>query len=208
MDDVLLLLLRHGAHLRPVRMTTGELGSEAGMSQQNASRVLALLEKGGRIERTDAGIALTKKGLGELAAVYGAMKASFEGRKLEIEGTIVRGLGEGKYYLSLDGYRKQIRKALGFAPFPGTLNVKMPAGDVWKRQQLLRMEPVIIGGFRDGKRTYGDLFAYRCRLEGKECAILLPMRTHHGPEIIEVICEFDVRRKLGKREGDLVKITV
>lgn len=206
MDEVLLLLLKRGAHLRPVRITTSELGAWAGMSQQNASRKLALLEEGGYVERTEDGVALTRKGRDELAAAYADMKAAFEGGKLEIEGEIVRGLGEGKYYLSLEGYRKQIRAALGFSPFPGTLNVRLSPGDMWKRQQLLKMEPAIISGFTDGKRTYGDLFAYRCRLAGSECAIIVPMRTHHGPDIVEVICGFDIKGKLGKKDGDLVKL--
>jgi len=208
MDEVLLLLLRHGAHLRPVRMTTTELGAEAGMSQQNASRTLALLEKRGYLERKENGITLTKKACGELGDAYAAMKRAFEGGRLEISGAIVRGLGEGKYYLSLDGYRRQIQKALGFIPFPGTLNLRMASGDVWKRQQLLRMEPIIISGFTDGKRTYGDLFAYRCRLEGADCAIIVPMRTHHGPEVIEVISSFDIKKKLGKKDGGKVRLTV
>ena len=208
MDEVLLLLLRHGAHLRPVRMTTAELGAEAGMSQQNASRTLTVLEKGGYLERKEGGIILTKKACGELGEAYAAMKRAFEGGKLEITGTIVRGLGEGKYYLSLDGYRKQIKKTLGFIPFPGTLNVKMAPADVWKRQQLLRIEPLIIQGFMDGKRTYGDLFAYRCRLEGTDCAVIVPMRTHHGPEVIEVISSFDIKKKLGKKDGGKVRLTV
>jgi len=208
MDDVLLLLLRHGAHLRPVRMTTTELGAEAGMSQQNASRTLMVLEKSGYLERKEGGIILTKKACDELGEAYAAMKGAFEGGKLEIEGTIVRGLGEGKYYLSLEGYRKEIKKTLGFIPFPGTLNVKMAPEDVWKRQQLLKTEPLIIPGFTDGKRTYGDLFAYRCRLEGTDCAIIVPMRTHHGPEVIEVISHSDIKKKLGKKDGGKVRLTV
>jgi len=208
MDDVLLLLLKHGAHLRPVRITTSEIGAGAGMSQQNASRVLALLEKDGYIERKEGGIVLTKKACDGLGAVYAVMKGAFEGGKLEIAGTIVRGLGEGKYYLSLDGYRRQIVKTFGFAPFPGTLNVRMAPEDAWKRQRLLKIEPVIIGGFTDGKRTYGDLFAYRCKLEGREGVIVVPMRTHHGPEIIEVICGFDAKKKLGRKDGDTVRIII
>jgi riboflavin kinase len=178
------------------------------MSQQNASRTLTLLEKNGYVERKEGGIILTKKACGELGEAYAAMKRAFEGGKLEIRGTIVRGLGDGKYYLSLGGYRKQIKKMLGFMPFPGTLNVKMAPEGAWKRQQLLKMEPIIISGFADGKRTYGDLFAYRCRLEGMDCAIIIPMRTHHGPDVIEVISRFDIKKKLGKKDGGTVRLVV
>jgi riboflavin kinase len=208
MDEMLLLLLRHGAHLRPVRITSSELGTQLSMSQQNASRRLLELERDGYIERKEGGIQLTKKGQDELAGVYSVLKAAFEGGKLEIEGTVVSGLGEGKYYLSLQGYREQIEKKLGFSPYPGTLNVRLDEADLWKKQHILGLDPVMIKGFKDEERTYGDLFAYRCTLEGQDCVVILPLRTHHGAEIMEIIAPFDLKRKLGKKDGDRVRVVV
>jgi len=208
MDEMLLLLLRHGAHLGPVRITSTELGAQLSMSQQNASRRLLALERGGFVERRDGGIQLTKKGHGELAGLYSALKAAFEGDRIEIEGTVVSGLGEGRYYLSLPGYKNQIKQKLGFLPYPGTLNIRLGAADLWKRQHILRLDPVIIKGFRDEKRTYGDLFAYGCTLEGVECAVLVPLRTHHGADILEVIARWELKRKLKKKDGDSVRVVV
>lgn len=208
MDEMLLVLLRRGAHRTPIRITTSSLGAESGMSQQNASRKLLLLEKEGYVGRNKEGIRLTKKGCESLAADYASLRKAFEGERLEIGGTIVKGLGEGKYYLSLEGYRKAVRQKLGFRPFPGTLNVKMDEDDRWKKQQIIQMEPVIIPGFRDRKRTYGDLFSYRCRLGEEECAVVVPMRTHHGPDIIEVIAPVDLKKALGKKDGDRVKVVL
>lgn len=208
MDEILLLLLRKGAHRTPLRLTTGDIGLEAGMSQQNASARLIQLEKDGLIERGKDGISLTKTGYGSLASGYADLKSAFEGGKIEFEGVITKGLGEGGYYVSMDGYSRQMKEKLGFAPFPGTLNLKLDAEGALKRQQLVRKEPVIIGGFRDEKRTYGDLFAYRCTIEGEECAIIVPIRTHHGPEIIELVCPFNVKKKLGKKDGDRVRVSI
>ncbi|MDD5171578.1 MAG: DUF120 domain-containing protein [Candidatus ainarchaeum sp.] len=208
MDEILLVLLRHGAHKGPVRITTSAIGAEAGMSQQNASRKLMLLEKDGYLQRSKDGIRLVKKGQDDLAAAYASLRRVFEGERLEIEGTIVKGLGEGKYYLSLDGYRKAIKQRLGFYPFPGTLNVKMDEDERWKKQQLIQMEPVIIPGFRDKKRTYGDLFAYRCRAGGLECIVVVPMRTHHGPDVIEIIAPVDLKKTLRKKDGGRLKVVL
>lgn len=205
---MLLVLLRHGAHKAPVRITTSVMGAEAGMSQQNSSRKLLALEKEGYLERDKDGIRLTRKGCDSLAADYASLRKAFEGERLEIGGTIVKGLGEGRYYLSLDGYRKAIRQKLGFHPFPGTLNVKMDEDERWKKQQLIQMEPVIIPGFRDRKRTYGDLFSYRCKLGDEDCAVVVPMRTHHGPDIIEVIAAVDLKRALRKKDGGRVKVVL
>ncbi len=208
MDEMLLVLLRRGAHRAPVKITTSSLGAEAGMSQQNASRKLVLLDREGYLKRGKDGIMLTEKGCDCLAAGYASLKSAFEGGRVEIGGTIVKGLGEGKYYLSLDGYRKAVRQKLGFRPFPGTLNVKIDEDERWKKQQIIQMEPVIIPGFRDRKRTYGDLFSYRCRLGDEECAVVVPMRTHHGPDIIEIIAPVDLKKALRKKDGDRVKVVL
>ena len=208
MDEILLLLLRKGAHQRPLRLTTGELGSLCGMSQQNASGRLIALEKEGMLERGKDGIMLTKKGYSTLAAGYATLKNAFEGGKLEIEGTITRGLGEGGYYVSMPGYRNQIREKLGFEPFPGTLNLRIEGEELVRRQRIMEAEPVIIPGFRDQKRTYGDILAYRCRIEGEECALIVPVRTHHGPEIIEVISPVNLKKKLGRKDGERVRVSI
>lgn len=208
MDEMILLLLRHGAHARPARLTGAELGAALSMSQQNASRRLAELERAGYVERRGGGTLLTRKACGELAALYSSLKAAFEGGRLEIEGTVTAGIGEGKYYLSLPGYRKQIEQKLGFRPYAGTLNIRLDEADLWKRQHLLGLDPVIIRGFRDERRTYGDLFAYPCTIGGARCAAIVPLRTHHGADIVEIIAPHELKRKLGKKDGDRVKVVL
>ena len=205
MDEILLLLLRKGAHKKPVKLTTAEVGQGAGISQQSASRRLLALEEEGLISRGADGLSLTRKAHDEIAREYAALKSVFE-EKLEISGAIETGIGEGKYYLSLEGYRKQMKEKLGFEPFPGTLNIKLSKSDLWKKEQLLAGEAVVISGFRSRERTYGDIYAYPCRLEEKECAVIVPLRTSHGPDIIEIICGFDIRKKFGKKDGDIVRV--
>jgi len=201
MDRILVLLLRKGAHERPLRITTSELGNLAGMSQQNASRRLSYLEGEGLVERSRDGIMLTRRGRDSLSELYSELKGAFEPGGLLIEGTVVKGLGEGRFYMSLPGYRSQIEKKLGFDPFPGTLNIKIDESEAWKRKRVLDGEPIHISGFRDKERTFGNLFAYRCTLGGRECAMIFPLRTHHGPEVIEIVCPFNAKKTLGLKEG-------
>lgn len=206
MDELLILLLRKGAHAKPCRLTTAELGALAGMSQQNASRRISALAEAGMLVRNKGGIMLTAKGYRELAGLYSSLKAVFDGGKLEFSGVIVRGLGEGSFYMSLEGYRKQIRERLGFDPFPGTLNIRLDEDERWKRQSLIDNEPIIISGFKDRDRTYGELYAYRCRVEGRDGAIIVPLRTHHGQEILEIIFPFNAKAELRKKDGARVKV--
>jgi len=206
MDEMLILLLRKGAHAKPCRLTTAELGHLAGMSQQNASRRISALAGAGMLVRNKDGIMLTAKGYHELAGLYSSLKAVFDGGKLEFSGIIVRGLGEGSFYMSLEGYRKQIREHLGFDPFPGTLNIRLDEDERWKRQSLIESEPIIISGFKDKNRTYGELYAYRCRVEGRDGAIIVPLRTHHGQEILEIIFPFNAKAELRKKDGARVRV--
>lgn len=208
MDEILVFLLRHGAHIKPIRITTTEVGCEVQMSQQNASRRLAELEKKGYLKRSKEGIKLSRKAYNEFADTYTMLKRVFEGKRLEITGTITKGLEEGRYYLSMEGYKKQIKKLLGFVPYPGTLNVNIDEEELWKKRYLLQLEPVVIAGFRDRKRAYGDLYAYRCKLEGHPCALIVPLRTHHGPQILEIISPHNIKKKLRKKDGDKVKVVV
>ncbi len=208
MDEILFLLLKRQAHLRPTQITTTEIGIEIGMSQQNASARLVALEKNATIERSGEGIKITQKGYNDLVSEYAAMKSAFEGGTITIEGTLVSGLGEGGYYVSIKGYKDQIKQKLGFDPYPGTLNVKIEQVDKWKKQQLMHTDPIIISGFKDKERTYGDLFAYRCKIKpDMECAVIVPLRTHHGPEIIEIISPVYLRSALKKKDGDKIMVS-
>jgi len=201
MDEVLLLLLKLGAHRKPVRLTTTELGRGTKMSQQNASRRLKTLEGLGYLERSAKGIQLTKKAYEELASEYALLRQIFES-KLEIKGTVVGGIGEGRYYMSRDKYTKQIKDKLHFDPYPGTLNIRLKTDEKWKKDQLLSAEPIVISGFRGDERTYGDIYAYPCSIKGHKCAIIMPLRTSHGPDTLEIICGFEMRKKLRKKDGD------
>ena len=208
MDEILLLLLRKGANRKPLRMTGGEIGFLTGMSQQNASKKLRELAAGGYIERGKEGIMLTGKAMDGLGSLYSSLRVAFEGGRVEIEGTIAKGLGEGGFYMGLEGYRRQFRKSLGFEPYPGTLNIRIDEGERWKRQHMLSGDAITISGFRDKERSFGDLFAYRCELEGRSCAIIVPLRTHHGPDIIELVCPFNAKKELGRKEGDRVAVRI
>ncbi len=112
-----------------IAIPSKELGELAGISQQSASRRLKDLEDDGLIRRIKTGrgqgIIITEEGIIELYELYFGLKAFFEEEtpKTKITGTILRGLGEGAYYVS--EYSEEIKKKLGYKPFPGTLNVKI-----------------------------------------------------------------------------------
>jgi len=124
-------LLQHGAKYNFIQLTTTDLGKFINRSQQAASRHLLDLEGAGYIERLRKGhkfgVKLTDKGYSQIEILFSALKYAIESTPITIEfkGTIVSGMGEGAYYMSLDGYKKKKKKKLGYEPYPGTLNVKL-----------------------------------------------------------------------------------
>ncbi len=207
MDELLLLLLRNGAHRSAVRLTTTEIAALLGMSQQNVSRRLRMLEKEGMIRRDPSGITLTDKGVADIKDLLAVLQNAFSAR-LEIRGKVADGLGEGKFYLSKPGYARQMEDKLGFVPYPGTLNLRLEGGEAEKRRRLLHLEPVVIAGFTEEGRRYGDLFAYRAKAEGVECAVVVPLRTHHGQDVIELTAPLNLRKRLNKKSGDEVVLRI
>jgi len=207
MDDLLLFLLKMEAHKDALRITTKEIGERLGMSQQNVSRRLSLLERDGLIIRDRSGIRISGKGMDQIKDLQAAISNALSPR-FQIRGRIVAGLGEGGFYLSQKEYANAIRERLGFDPYPGTLNIRLERDEEEKRRRLLAIDPLIIEGFEKNGRKFGDLFAYKASVEGIDCVILVPLRTHHGSDILEIAAAANLKKKLGRKDGDEIVISV
>lgn len=207
-------LARKGAVQKKLSLTTTELGRLLGVSQQTASRrVLACVESG-LLKRTHiaAGITvqLTEKGQKELLQVLTGLEMAFTPpeEELVIEGVVVAGLGEGAYYV--DAYSQRFREALGFVPFPGTLNVKVVGEEAQKAvEQMKQTPPLVVTGFSSEGRTFGDVICYRVRINEKaEGAVVIAQRTHHSTDILEVISPANLRFVLKLEDQDPVTLKV
>ncbi len=201
MDEVLLFLLQSGASKAPVRLTTVQLGKALGMTQQNASKRLQKLERAGFIKKSHKGFMIAEKGIQSARKVYAGLKEVFEGPFFELRGILGSGLGEGKYYLSIEQYKNAVKNALGFVPYAGTLNIEIGEHDLWKRDLLLS-KAVVLPAFEAAGRKYGALSIYPCFIGGKCCAVIFPERTHHRNNIIEIISDVNLRKYLRKKDGD------
>lgn len=213
MEILIYNLVKKGAHQKFVRTNTVELASECGISQQTASRKLIELENDGfierKIDRHGQSIKLTQKALADLKNIYKNLRPVFEVRpkKIAIAGKVFSGLGEGGYYVGMPGYRKQFIQKLGFDPYPGTLNVRLETErDLEAKTQIERLPAIRIEGFKDDKRTYGGASCYKATINGVDAAILVIERTHHPADVIEVISQHFLRKKLKLKDGSAVKV--
>ena len=192
-----------------ISISSSEFGNFLGISQQSASRYMRELENDGIIKRTKTKkgqeIQLTSKGYDILNEMYLNLKEFIETGKSKnlIEGTVITGIGEGAYYVR--EYSEKIEKSLGIKPFLGTLNVK----PLEKILNLERFTTGIINGFKRGGRTFGSIKFAPVKLlinqKKYNCYLIVPKRTHHK-EDVEIISEFNLRKKLGLKDGDRVKI--
>jgi len=216
----ILELLSKGGRHNFVETTTADLGKKIGRSQQAASKHLLELENSGYIERVKRGqkfaVRVTAKGYLEIQDLSFSLRSALESSPstVDFEGSIVSGMGEGAYYMSLEGYRRQFKKNLGYEPFPGTLNVRLVDQIYMTSRRELGTHPasVFIEGFSDGTRTYGWAKCYRARIDdGKvidKAAVLVLERSHHDETMLEVIAPVSIKQAAGLRNGDRIKIRV
>ncbi len=158
----LTFLLSKGAKHKFVSITTSTLGESINKSQQAASKHLLELETDGFIERMMSGrnlsVKITPKGYLELVKLYTNLRSSLDSipSYIELKGTLVSGMGEGAYYMSLKGYTKQFKKKIGYIPFTGTRNISLSKSEYIEAvRQFDAHDGVMINGFSDGKRTDG-----------------------------------------------------
>lgn len=198
----------------PVWVSSQMLASSLGTSPQTAARRLKGLEEQGlihRIVRPDGQfITVTKRGEEVLKREYADYRRIFEPEctVYTLTGVVVSGIGEGRYYMSLEPYRIQFQEKLGFLPFPGTLNVRLHPASVEVRKRLELQKWIRIVGFSMDNRTFGDARCMPCQISGLEGAIIVPGRTHYPEDIIEVISPHELRAALGVKDRDEVRIEV
>jgi riboflavin kinase len=211
-------LLLRGAQHNFIEVTTTDLGKDIKRSQQAASRHLLDLETAGYIERLKKGqkfrIKITGRGYSEVESLFSILKAAMESAPftIDFEGTVVPGMGEGSYYMSLDGYRKQFKERLGYEPYPGTLNVKLVDQIFMNaRREIDKYNSVFIDGFSDNTRTYGWVKCYIANINNgaiNNAAVLILERSHYDESMLEVIAPVSFKESAGIRNGDKISIKV
>ena len=195
-----------------IAVSSRELGDALDMSQQSASkRILELLDAklitrdlGARRQR----IKLTETGTDELRKEYNEYRRIFElTDHVTIKGTVRTGMGEGGYYICQKQYMDQFNVKLNFKPYEGTLNIEIDKDDVSKLDIIRNSEGHEISGFTNEGRSFGKVTAYKAKIRNIDCAIVVPERSHYS-NIIEIVCQYHLRRTLSISDGDKVEIKV
>jgi riboflavin kinase len=200
------------------KLSCSGLAERLDVSTQTASRRLQQLEEGEYIEREIVSdgqwVGLTERGAQRLQAEYADYRQVFErDASVTLTGTVTSGMGEGRHYISLEGYMRQFREKLGYEPFAGTLNVDLEPDSVRMRARLSSFDPITIEGWENDDRTYGPAYCYPASItvdgEGYDrLHVIAPERTHHGDDHLELIAPAKLRAELDLEDGDEVRIDV
>lgn len=208
-------LISKGAKNNFVPITTSALGKNIKKSQQSASKHLLELEEGGFVERMISGrnisVRVTTDGYSEMLGLYSVLKSCLESSsEIELKGSIVSGMGEGAYYMSLKGYTEQFKEKIGYVPFSGTLNIRLDRKEDFEAvKQFDNDNTTFIEGFSDGKRTYGWVKCYPAKLNSTlDCLLIRLERTHHDTSIVELISKYNLREKAKLYDGTQVSIVI
>ena len=205
-----------GAYDKFAKVSSTKLAKELSVSQQTASKRLISLEEGGYVERKISPrgslIKITNKGINELRRVYIGLQLFIEGppKEMVLEGKVFTGFGEGAYYVSHRGYKKQFVKKLGFEPYPGTLNLRLSStASLIRRKELIGYPAIEIKGFKNERRTYGPVKCFPAIIGNKiKGAAILIDRTHYDDTVLELIAPVNLREALNLSDGDKLKVKI
>jgi riboflavin kinase len=198
----------------PVWISSQSFGESLSLSPQTASRRLKSLEGQRLIDRslrpdgqyvtvTSDGEAALRREFTDYCQIFGE-----GGGPYTLTGSVISGLGEGRYYMSLPPYRDQFRQVFGRDPFPGTLNLRLSSASRDVKRKVDGLPWTRIQGFVQENRTFGDARTLPCRIRDIPCAIVVPGRSHYPDDVIELISPVELRTALKLSDGDLVNVEV
>ncbi len=124
--------------------------------------------------------------------------------QLVIEGTVFSGKRESKRFLELPWVRRQIQQKLGFTPYPGTLNLRLPKRETEKRKQLPSIKEIII----EPKPGYCPGGLLKASINDLSCAVIFPHIPKYPDNVLEIISTIYLRGKLDLTDGSLVSVIV
>ncbi|MFW6436980.1 MAG: DUF120 domain-containing protein [Halococcoides sp.] len=201
------------------KVSCASLARRLDVSDQTASRRLQRLEESGAITREKVSdgqwVEITAPGEQHLQETYAEYQRIFESSVgVTLSGSLTRGMGEGRHYVSLPGYAEQFERRLGYDPFPGTLNCRLDEESVRARTRMNALDPIVIEGWDGEERTYGPAYCYPATVEapsGERASpvhVISPERTHHDETELELLAPTRLRDSLDLEDGDRLQIHV
>jgi len=120
-----------------------------------------------------------------------------------IKGIIVSGLGEGAHFMSIQHYKQEIKRKLGFDAYPGTLNLKINKN----RDNLLKgLNTIKIIGFALNDKNFGGASCVKAKIRDIGGAIIVPEINKNPENILEFIAPIHIKSALNLKNNDEIEI--
>ena len=120
-----------------------------------------------------------------------------------LKGKVFSGNKRGKQFVKLPWVKKQIHEKIGFNPYVGTLNLRLPneAGiNKLRKANGFKIKPE--KGYCEGK-------VFKALVMGKvEGGVVLPDVTEYPPDLLEVLAPVNLRKILKIKDGIEVEVTI
>ncbi len=131
------------------------------------------------------------------------------GRFIIVRGKVIAGMGDGKKFVSLPWFKRQVAEIFNFEPYPGTLNVMLTEDSSGILSSIINEK----GGFKiipeEGYSSgflYRALICFRCiRVIG---AIVRPSVPGYPENIMEIVAPLHLREFLGLNDGDEIDVAI
>lgn len=206
-------LLKSKTHEEQIETTLDELSRRLGKSRKIIGKWLNELSEINFLEQEinpeNRVIKITENARKLIYSIWLDLEEIYSSppESIRLTGRVTDGLGEGRYYVNQDEYRKQFEKKLGFNPYPGTLDLKLDEISKVLSERLRTSKGLRIHGFSNQERSFGGAKTFPAEVRGVKAGIVIPNRTHHE-DIIEILAPVQLRDKFNLKDGDELRIEV
>ncbi|MCR4419938.1 MAG: DUF120 domain-containing protein [Clostridia bacterium] len=128
---------------------------------------------------------------------------------MRVKGRYCRGRGEAAAFTRLEWVQEQCREKLGFNPRPGTVNLRVKAGDLARLRQVAEARGVVLAS---PCREYCDAFCLPARLGRAgtfvEGALVFPRVGDYYTDMIEFLCPVEVKSRFELQEEEEMELII
>ena len=130
--------------------------------------------------------------------------------KYTFHGSVFSGTGRGGYYVGHPEFMKRFEKVLGYAPYPGTLNLRLSSPEEIEKRRRLRVgrKTLSIEEFQYRGETFSAVGIFRGRIGVRVADLLVVRITHYDDSVLELISPVYLRGALGLADGSSVSLEV
>ncbi len=127
--------------------------------------------------------------------------------RVVLTGTVRSGRREGAGFVALDWVARQVERKAGFRPYPGTLNLELPAGPDLDRWRAVRGR----NGFElvPEDPAYCSAWCLPARVGGRiPAAVVVPRVAGYPDNLVEILAPVSLRQALALEDGDPCRVVL